>query len=86
MADVGPLSGLENFAHALDADFIFVDLDRLQIPDSFETLDIIKDRTADWRAAWFIAKTCGVVVIPPSDFYSPANGQFRHGAFTSALK
>jgi len=53
--------------------FIFVDIEKLKIPDDFETLDIIKDRTRDWRAAWFIAQTCGVVVIPPTDFYSKEN-------------
>lgn len=50
--------------------FVLVNTDRLEIPDEFESLDLIKDRTRDWRAAWFVAKTAGVVVIPPSDFYS----------------
>merc|ERR1711939_349208 len=50
--------------------YILVNIERLQIPDDFETLDIIKHKPNDWRAAWFIAKTAGVVTIPPTDFYS----------------
>lgn len=30
----------------------------------------IKDRPRDWHVSWFIAQTVGVVVIPPTDFYS----------------
>lgn len=50
--------------------FVLVNTKRLEIPDEFESLDLIKSRGRDWRAAWFVAKTAGVVAIPVTDFYS----------------
>lgn len=49
---------------------MLVNTSRLEIPDDFESLDLIKSRGRDWRAAWFVAKTAGVVAIPVTDFYS----------------
>jgi kynurenine aminotransferase len=43
-----------------------VEIAGLQIPDDFEVPDMIKDRARDWKAAWFIAQTAGVVAIPPT--------------------
>lgn len=50
--------------------FVLVNTKRLEIPAEFESLDLIKSRARDWRAAWFVAKTAGVVAIPVTDFYS----------------
>ncbi|KAL8290516.1 hypothetical protein RQP46_002774 [Phenoliferia psychrophenolica] len=50
--------------------FILVNTARLDIPADFEVPDMIKNRARDWKAAWFIAQTAGVVCIPPTDFYS----------------
>ena len=54
--------------------FILVNIDKLNIPKDFKTLDLIEDRTEDWRAAWFFAQIAKVVVIPPTvrfRFFSP---------------
>ncbi|KAM0749870.1 PLP-dependent transferase [Meredithblackwellia eburnea MCA 4105] len=50
--------------------FILVNTERLEIPADFEVPDMIKGRARDWKAAWFVAQTAGVVTIPPTDFYS----------------
>ncbi|KAK4699580.1 kynurenine aminotransferase, partial [Phenoliferia sp. Uapishka_3] len=50
--------------------FILVNTARLEIPEDFPVPDMIKGRARDWKAAWFIAQTAGVVCIPPTDFYS----------------
>lgn len=50
--------------------FILVNISKLRIPKDFTILDILKPKTFDWHAAWFFAKEAGVVVIPPTDFYS----------------
>ncbi|GAA5973367.1 hypothetical protein JCM11641_003095 [Rhodosporidiobolus odoratus] len=50
--------------------FVLVNTSRLEIPADFEIPDLIKGRARDWVAAWFIAQTAKVVLIPPTDFYS----------------
>ncbi|MBW0470785.1 hypothetical protein O181_010500 [Austropuccinia psidii MF-1] len=51
--------------------FVLVESTRIEIPEDFEIIDLVKPRPRDWHMCWFIAKVAGVVCIPPSDFYSP---------------
>jgi aspartate/methionine/tyrosine aminotransferase len=50
--------------------FVLINVKRLKIPDNFEVLDQLKNRSRDWHAAWFFAQEAGVVAIPCGDFYS----------------
>ncbi|BGP18974.1 hypothetical protein JCM10213_002606 [Rhodosporidiobolus nylandii] len=50
--------------------FVLVNTSRLEIPADFEVPELIHGRARDWIAAWFIAQTAKVVLIPPTDFYS----------------
>ncbi|KDE08643.1 aminotransferase [Microbotryum lychnidis-dioicae p1A1 Lamole] len=50
--------------------FVLLNTECLQIPDDFKVLDMIKDRARDWKAAWFVAQTAKVVLIPVTDFFS----------------
>lgn len=49
--------------------FILINTERLEIPADFKDPEIIAGRAADWRAAWFVAQTAKVVLIPVTDFY-----------------
>jgi len=49
--------------------FVLVETDKLDIPDDFQIPEMIKMFAADYRAAWFVAETAGVVSIPGSAFY-----------------
>ncbi|GAA5868260.1 hypothetical protein JCM8547_002297 [Rhodosporidiobolus lusitaniae] len=53
--------------------FVLVNTSRLDIPADYQIPEIIKGRARDWIAAFFIAETAKVVLIPPTDFYSKPN-------------
>ncbi|CAH7689957.1 pyridoxal phosphate-dependent transferase [Phakopsora pachyrhizi] len=49
--------------------FVLVETSKIKVPEGFEMNEIVKERPKDWKLCWFIAKTAGVVCIPPSEFY-----------------
>ncbi|KAL4399904.1 arylformamidase [Malassezia pachydermatis] len=50
--------------------FVLVDASRIQIPADFELPPEVKRKPRDYHVCWFIAKTCDVVVLPATAFYS----------------
>ncbi|PWN48309.1 PLP-dependent transferase [Violaceomyces palustris] len=53
--------------------FVMADVSDVVIPEDFEIPPRISSKALDYSKAWFIAKTCDVVVIPSTAFYSDQN-------------
>ena len=53
--------------------FILADISHVRIPADFDIPHRIKVKAPDYHVAWFIAKTCDVVAIPATAFYSDHN-------------
>ena len=50
--------------------FVLVDASSVRIPDDFDLPPQIKSKPRDFHVCWFISKTCDVVVLPVTAFYS----------------
>lgn len=50
--------------------FVLVDASAIRIPDDFELPPHVLAKPRDNHVCWFIAKTCDVVVLPATAFYS----------------
>ncbi|KAN0063916.1 arylformamidase [Thecaphora frezii] len=59
--------------------FILVDVRNLELPDGFEVPADVARKAKDYARAWFIAKTCDVVAIPATAFYSDEDAMFGEG-------
>ncbi|PKI85487.1 hypothetical protein MVES_000584 [Malassezia vespertilionis] len=50
--------------------FVLVDASSIHVPEDFPFPDAVLKKARDYQICWFIAKTCDVVVLPVTAFYS----------------
>ncbi|WFD33843.1 hypothetical protein MCUN1_000666 [Malassezia cuniculi] len=55
--------------------FVLVDASSIRIPDDFEVPPHVAAKPRDYHVCWFIAKTCDVVVLPATAFYSESGAE-----------
>lgn len=53
--------------------FVLVDASGITIPPDFALPDAVRAKPRDYQMCWFLAKTCDVVAIPVTAFYSEEN-------------
>ncbi|KAL9099308.1 MAG: hypothetical protein Q9163_005176 [Psora crenata] len=53
--------------------FVLANFSTVRLPEEYAWPEQVRDRSRDFKLAWFLIMELGVAAIPPSEFYTPAN-------------